>query len=96
MDNNALLGKFISWPNIGDPDDDTFVGCGRGEVIAVLADSMILVRKVPRKGDPEPSYMLSLPAAIPNLHFFDTLKEEEKWFNWVMSDSTNNVLKIVK
>jgi hypothetical protein len=40
--------------------------------------------------------MLSLPAAIPNLHFFDTLKEEEKWYNWVMSDSTNNVLKIVK
>jgi hypothetical protein len=45
MDNNALLGKFVSWPNIGDPDDNTFVGCGRGEVIAVLADAMILVRK---------------------------------------------------
>jgi hypothetical protein len=97
MDNTALLGKFVSWPNIGDPDTyNTFIGCGRGEVIAVLADAMLLIRKIPRKGDPEPSYMLSLPAALPNLHFFNTLKEEEKWYNWVMSDSPSTVLKIVK
>lgn len=97
MDNTPLIGKIISWPNLGDIEEDGFVGCGRGEIVAILAEPMILVKRVPRKGDPEPPYMLALPCTIPNLHFFDTLKEEEKWYNWIMSsDSPNNVLSIVK
>jgi len=97
MDNTPLLGKIISWPNIGDIEEDGFVPCGRGEVIAILADPMILIKRVPRKGDPEPPFMLTLPLTIPHIHFFDTLKEEEKWYNWIISgDGTNNVVSLVK
>jgi len=94
MDNSLLLGKIVSWPNIGDPEEDGHVSCGRGEVIGLLEPPYMLVKRLPRSGDNEPSYLMILPMTIPNLHFFNTVKEEQKWYAWIFNDP-EPVVKLV-
>lgn len=94
MDNNLLVGKIVSWPNIGDQEGGDFIACGRGEVIGLLESPFMLVKRLPRSGDPEPPYMLVLPMTLPNIHFFNTVREEQKWYAWVFNDP-EPVVKLV-
>jgi hypothetical protein len=93
--NKVLIGKFVSWPNIGDEDSSKFVGCGRGKIIAVIGSKSLLIRRLPRNGDTEPPYMLVLSIRLTNMHFFNTLREEEKWYTWVFSNP-EPVLRLVE
>lgn len=94
MNNEALIGKIISWPNIGEIDDDDHIGCGRGEVVAILDSPFILVKRIPRKRDDEPPHMIVLPFNLRNMHIFNNLREEQKWFEWVF-DTPEPVVKLV-
>jgi len=94
MTDNALIGKIVSWPNIGDVESDKFIGCGRGKVMAMIDSRFLLIRRIARSGDIEPVYMLVLPFDLPNIHFFDTIEQEKKWFSWVIS-SPEPIVRLV-
>ena len=93
--NEVLIGKIVNWPNMGDETSGKFIGCGRGIVVAILDPNLVLIRRTPRRGDTEPSYMFALSVTVPNLHFFDTPREEAKWFAWVVNDPKQPIVSLV-
>jgi len=82
--NNVLLNKIVSWPHRdGEPDEGPPLFAGRGEIVALLDGPFLLVRQLPRSGDPEPTCMLVLSVLAPGLKFYDTLADEEAWYAWI-------------
>jgi len=94
MTDNVLIGKLVSWPNTGDETSSNFVGCGRGKVVAMIDSRFMLIRRIARSGDTEPAYMLVLPFDLPNIHFFNSIDQEKKWFAWVVS-SPEPIVRLV-
>lgn len=84
--NAVLLGKIVSWPNEGDGEDSAPQFAGRGEIAALLDGPFLLVRHIPRGGDPEPPHMMILSMCDPGLKFYNTLAQEEAWYAWICND----------
>jgi hypothetical protein len=80
--NDVLVGKIVTWPNSDEMGRDT----GQGEIVAALESPFLLVRKLPSRGDPEPSYMLVLGFDEPGLVFFDTRDEYDTWLTLILNE----------
>jgi hypothetical protein len=84
--NSVLIGKIVNWPHRGEPEDGPYLGAGRGKVVALLDGPFLLVRRLPRGDDPEPSSMLIISMTETGLLFFDTNEDEEAWYKWICND----------
>ena len=78
--NEVLVGKIVSWPSL-EHDDMPVRGAGYGKILAALDDGLILVRERRR-----PPSMLLLSLADPDLRFFDTRAEHDRWLSDLMND----------
>ena len=79
--NDVLIGKFVSWPN--SDEGEHYMANGRGDIVAVLDDSFLLIRTVAREDDDEPPRMFIISMKRHSLYFWDSLRDEETWYDWI-------------